>query len=228
MPNLPGKVNLQNDVISVIDKKIFMLVEGKDEVEFFSELFKNNNDLKGKELNEHIQIENGSGVSKFNKTIKALQLRTGFDNIDTLIVIRDGDGNEKSSFDSVCNAMKCVGLPVPEEINSFSVEVNGIKAGVFILPGRTLEGNMLEDLCLEIVANQTIKKHVDDYVSRICEDGNIENPKNIAKAKIQIFLASNKNIVNCIGLGAKKHYFDLNSDSLAELVDYFNQIQISV
>ena len=74
---------------------------------------------------------------------------------------------------------------------------------------------MLEDLCLKTVEHHPAMRCVATFIGCVLE---LENPpNNIAKAKAQAFLAAMPRLVNSVGLGAQKGYWDFNSEELTDL-----------
>ncbi|MHC4216239.1 MAG: DUF3226 domain-containing protein [Planctomycetota bacterium] len=49
--------------------------------------------------------------------------------------------------------------------------------------------------------------------------------KNIPKAKVQVFLATQPEIVDSVGLGALKKYWDFESPALDELKEFLNNLK---
>jgi hypothetical protein len=97
------------------------------------------------------------------------------------------------------------------------------KIGIFIMPGNSVDGNMLEDLCLKTVEEHPAMKCVCDFA--YCVSGLNNPPKNISKAKCQAFLATQPEIVNSVGLGARKDYWDFDSPALDELKQFLENLR---
>lgn len=226
MPTLPTEKNKES-FTSLISKKVYMLVEGKDEESFFNKFFQKNEQLQSLNLNENIEIESIRGIDNLDSSIGALITRTGFENVEILLILRDADNTHQGSFDSVCHILNKHGLPSPLTINDFSESGESIATGVYILPGKIedIAGNMLENLCLSIPDNPLIMPYIDDYLQNIIDNPDIVNPKNIHKSKLLVFLASHKDVPNTLGLGTQKNYFDLNHANLNLLVEFFAKVK---
>ena len=80
-----------------ITSKFLLLVEGKDEIKFFNDLF------KYMSIDE-IQILEVGGKSNFPKNIKQIKdiHDDGFSIVTNLGLIRDANDNAKAAFDSIC------------------------------------------------------------------------------------------------------------------------------
>ncbi|PEA23104.1 hypothetical protein CON40_01540 [Bacillus cereus] len=223
MPTIPGIIqsDCQNDSQGEVKKSKLLLVEGRDEVIFFEYLFKKNETLKGKF--DDVQIIDIGGVDNFKNELPALMNRTGFaDTVNSLAIVRDADKSFESAFQSVCNILSKNSLCSPSSPNTFS-EQGPIKVGVFIMPGDSESGTMLEDLCLKTKANHPAMEYVNSFFDSLEATG-IEKPRNPSKAKVQVFLAAMPKIVNSLGLGAAKGYWDLNHDSLTGLNNFLIEL----
>lgn len=184
-----------------------LAVEGKDEVSFFDKFF------------EHLGITDCEvvdviGKSQFKATITALLLRPGFtDNVTTFGLIRDADEDAESAFTSLHDLIQNQQLIPPNQDNEFASGTP--KVGIFIMPGN-LDTGMLEDLCLKIVENHPIMPCVDTLFDCV-SNSNVEQPKNISKAKVQAFLSTLPNLPRSIGEGAKQGCWDFKSPVLSDL-----------
>ncbi len=191
-----------------IEKTKIIAVEGNDEVNFFEAFFEKN------DIND-FQIINFGGKSKFKDKIKLLTKLDGFDEVTHFGLIRDADENYNSAFESLIYSLKNSYLPYPKKGHSFSEENNNLRVGIFIMPNKNKKG-ALENLCIEIIKEDKdfncIKKFID------CLS---EKPEKIEKSIIQIFLATKNPIVNSLGLGAKKGFFDFQNEKMKELLDFF-------
>ncbi|NIM17244.1 MAG: hypothetical protein GTO45_35000 [Candidatus Aminicenantes bacterium] len=189
-------------------------VEGDDEVNFFEKL------LEYMGISHLVDIRKSGGKDKFKDLMQAYTLARGFRNIEMIAVIRDADKNAKDAFRSVTGVLKKIGLKAPGNPGQFS---SGIPAvGIFIMPDNS-SGGMLEDLCLDTVKDHEAMKCVDDFI--VCTQKLKEGPKNIPKARVQAFLAAKPKIVNSIGLGAQKGYWDFDSQRLQPLISFLNQLK---
>ena len=206
----------------IINKKI-LAVEGNDEKNFFDKL------LKYLGISD-FQIEDVGGKEKFPKRFPALLKTPGFFAPDKtplvthLAIVRDKDKDE--ALKSIINIVTDAGLTAPTKNAEFSDAVP--KVGIFIMPGETVEGTMLEDLCLKTVENHPAMKCVDEFAS--CVSALPASPKNISKAKVQVFkaqvfLAAQPETVDSVGLGAQKNYWDFESPVLEELKQFLSHLK---
>jgi len=201
-----------------ITSRNVLAVEGQDEKNFFERLLRHIG-LKD------VQIERVEGKNRFKDKLPELLKTSGFFQADGssfvehLAIIRDKD--QGNAFGSVANIVAKAGLTPPEKHGEFSKAKP--KVGIFIMPGDTVDGTMLEDLCLKTVEDHRAMDCVEKFAS--CVAGLPDPPKNMSKArahvfKAYVFLAAQPEVVDCVGLGAQKDYWNLDSPVLSELKDF--------
>ncbi len=214
---------MPNSGPNTITNKKILAVEGIDEKNFFDKL------LKYWGISD-FQIEDIGGKDKFPKRFPALLKTTGFFAPDEtpfvthLAIVRDKDEDE--AFTSISNIVANAGLEPPTKQSTFSK--GNPKVGIFIMPGETVDGTMLEDLCLKTVENSPAMKCVNDFSSCVSELK--ATPKNIPKAKVQVFkaqvfLAAQTETVDSVGLCAQKGYWDFESPALEELKQFLSHLK---
>ena len=205
-----------------INSTNLLLVEGKDECNFFNALFSSMsissfflNDYGKIESNDiaqsthAIQIVDIGGAKNFAPQFPYLYGMEGFGRIEKLGFVRDAEEkNAKSAFDSICDILKKHGLPSPDKVGEINSS-NSPWVGIFIMPDNC-ESGMLEDLCLESIKTEKVYSCVDNFV-KCFEKGYTEEGKkhcNIHKAKVQAYLSAKSPIVPSLGLGAKLKHWD--------------------
>ncbi len=193
-------------------KEKLLVVEGKDEINFFRVLFEHMG------ISDSIDIRDAGGKDRFKTVLPTFTIASGFKSIKKIGIVMDADEHAENTFRSVSGTIEKIGLTPPEKPGNFSKNIPSV--GIFIMPDNNSNG-MLEDLCLSSVRDQKAMKCVEDFI--ICSQELQEKPKNIAKAKVQAFLAIKPTIVNSIGLGAQKGYWDLESDNLLPLISFLKK-----
>ncbi|MFH1097596.1 MAG: DUF3226 domain-containing protein [Candidatus Desantisbacteria bacterium] len=191
-------------------QKKLLVVEGKDEEKFFGALL---NHLKIID----IQISSRGGKTGINDCLLHLKTERGFNQLCSLGIVRDADTNPSSAFQSVCDALRKAGLPVPKA--PLITTEGDLRVGVMILPEEDCPG-ALEDLCLKSVKEDLAILCVEGYFQCLNEKG-IHVPTDepsavnvaISKAKVHAFLASRKNPEKRLGEAA--HAGDWNLESSA-------------
>jgi hypothetical protein len=201
-----------------ITSKRVLAVEGLDEKNFFDKL------LRYLGISD-FQIEDVGGKEKFPKRFPVLLKTPGFFTahespfVTHLAIIRDKD--EDDAFKSIADIITGAGLAPPIKHSAFSK--GNPKVGVFIMPGSKVKGTMLEDLCLKTVEDHPAMKCVNEFAS--CVSALEAKPKNMAKAKAQTFLAAQAEIVNSVGLGAQRGYWNFDSPALDELKQFLRYLK---
>ncbi len=212
-----------DDAPKPIKSRKVLAVEGKDEENFFDALLRHMNITD-------FDIREVGGKGQFRKKLPALVDARGFFLADGssfvthLAIIRDKD--EDKAFESIATIVGNTRLTPPTKPSEF---FNGNpKVGIFIMPGETIDGTMLEDLCLKTIENHNAMTCVNEFAS--CISALEPTPKNIPKAKVQVFkaqvfLAAQPEIVDSVGLGAQKKYWDFESSALDELKKFFIKLK---
>jgi hypothetical protein len=199
-----------------ITKKKLLAVEGQDEIAFFKELFEHMGML------DIVDLLEVKGKDNFKNEIPLLTRTTGFNDLEAVAIIRDADDSYKSAFESVKSVLKKNSLQAPERPGEFSQ--GNPKVGVFIMPDNKNSG-MLENLCLETVKEKEEMKCVNRFIDCANQLENPPKPKDIAKAKVQAFLALMPEVPNQVGLGAKKRCWDFDSAELAPLKNFLSELK---
>jgi hypothetical protein len=198
-----------------ITKKKLLLVEGNDEKNFLEELFRH---MRKEDI---VDIHDVAGKYNFKKNMPTFMKTPGFNDVEAIAIVRDADDSCTSAFQSVEGVLKENSFLPPGRPGEFSQ--GNPKVGVFIMPDNVNSG-MLEDLCLETVK----EKEGMECVNRFIDCANqLENPpkeKDIAKAKVQAFLAIMPGVLDMVGLGAKKRYWDFDSATLEPLKNFLSEL----
>jgi hypothetical protein len=204
-------------MIGQIEKSSILVVEGKDEEQFFQSLLRHLNI-------ERIQILPLGGKTQLKDNLNAIKSLTGYDDVNSIGIVRDANGNRKGAFDSVCSALKGADLPVPD--NPLIPVAGDPKVTVMIMPPEENmgTGRMLEDLCYAAVAEDRAIKCVKQYFECLEEQG-LSLPDNaIAKARIHAFLASRKEPDLRLGEAAQKGYWRWDNPAFDEVKAFLQQL----
>ncbi|MFM4925134.1 DUF3226 domain-containing protein [Aeromonas veronii] len=201
----------------MISSDKIILVEGKDEIGFFTAL------CEKEELQEYQIIEVG-GVDKFKNELPVIINDRNFDDVTSIGIIRDADGSINAALQSIKAILEKNGLSAPDGHSSIKA-VENRKIGLFIMPGNRDEG-MLENLVLDSVSNSPVKIQADRYIE------NLKNalppdvfPQNEHKARLHAYLSGMKKFVPSLGLATQKGYFDLDSEHFNELKQFLNDLK---
>ena len=213
-----GKLQIDDGILR---SEKLITVEGQDEVYFFDAL------LRYLEILD-VEIREFGGKTKFIKKIKAINTLQNIENLKKLAIIRDADTDDINlTFESITDILKVTKIDdntliPPEKIGQFS---HGLpKIGIYVMPDNKNNG-MLEDLCLKTVNDTEAMKCVEIFYK--CAEELKGSPKIPAKSKAQVFLAAMPKIVNSVGLGAQKKYWNFDSKELEELKTFLNNFKES-
>ncbi|AXH99847.1 hypothetical protein DV702_08925 [Sporosarcina sp. PTS2304] len=213
---IPNKVSKDSKMPFQIEKTKLLFVEGKDEVFFFDKLFKH------LEI-EDIQLVEIGGVEQMSVKLAAFMLIPDFESVKSIGFVRDAD----HSFDSAMQSMRMIlennGLQSSSNHGQVTQDESDRRIGIFIMPGENIEGTMLEDLCLHIIKERKYVELIDQYIVDLNKN-ELPVPSNLAKAKTQIYLASQRKIVHSIGLAAQKRYWDLTHPGLDEFKEFIKKL----
>lgn len=200
---------------NTIKEESLILVEGQDEINFFKAL--------GKHLRiGPFEIKESGGNKQFKRRFPAIVRTPGFKNVKKLLIIQDADENIKGTFQSLTDKLKKEKLKPPAKLEEFSTGTPSVC--IFLMPGNS-ENGMLEDLCLKTVHDDPGMKCVESFSD--CVATLDEQPKNIAKAKAQVFLATKPKIQKAVGIAAQKGYWNLDSLKLDPIKDILQSLNSS-
>lgn len=195
-----------------IELPILLAVEGKDEVNFFETYFLKNG-LKT------VQVVDVGGQNQFKNLFPLLTKTPGFKNIRALGIIRDAETDPDAVSRSIKDQLVKSKLPSPQSPGIF--EDGPPRVGYFVVPSFNRAG-MLENLCIDSV-QETPKLLLADIL--VSEAGSLpEPPSNKPKAIVQAYLACMPEIVNSIGVAAKKDYWNFSADAFKEMFQFVAEL----
>jgi len=201
------------DATIVISEPNLLVVEGVEEQMFFDGLI-------GHLRLQHIQVLPIGGKTRLRERLGALVRSSGFANVVSLGVVRDADDNADGAFQSVRDALRSVGLPLPERPLVAAGEVPRVTVVILPEPGKP---GMLEDLCLQSVAQDPSMFCVDE-VFRCLPQRGVPLPRNMSKARIQVFLASREEPGKRVGEAAQAGYWPWDNGAFDHLKAFLRQI----
>ena len=172
-------------------KSRLMVVEGKEDQEFFIQLAKHMNVLDGWPL----QIEQLEGKGNFREYLLALTRHPRFAKLTTIGIVRDADFGI-NSFQSVqdtirsANRLNARELPVPQQVMEFAQ--GAPNTGVLILPASDREG-MIEDLVLDLFQSDPVNLCVETFFTCLRENNMPIARERLPKARLRTFITG-KNV----------------------------------
>ncbi len=195
-----------------IEKKILLLVEGKDPRNFF-EAFIEHLSL------ENIQIQDFGGVDELRGFLLGFVNMPNFHEIVRSIgIVRDAESSAEGAFQSVQSSLKNAKLSVPH--NPQESTATHPRVTVLILPGDNRQG-MLETLLCESFVNTPEDRCINDFFKCVeaLRDMSIKRPE---KARAHAYLTTKPEPHVSVGVAAKKKYLDLNHNVFSNIRDFFN------
>ena len=196
-----------------INKPKQLVVEGEDEKAFFRYL------LNHLQIGD-VQIQAYGGVKQLKKWFKGFVLMSNFHIVESVGIIQDADDNANAAFTRVCNVLTNVGKNPPNAPFLLSSGTPQITIG--ILPGPEVQSGMLEDLCLMTVENDAAMGFVTNYLD--CLQMLSNPPKNLAKAKLQAFLASRREPTIGLRRAAEKGDWNWDHSALTPVVEFLKSL----
>lgn len=172
-------------------KSRLMVVEGKEDQEFFIQLARHMNVLEGWPL----QIEQLEGKGNFSDFLLALTRHPRFGKLSAIGIVRDADFGT-NSFQSVQDTIRSANrsntrqLPVPQRIMEFAQ--GAPNTGVLILPSSEREG-MIEDLVMDLFLDDPVNQCVDSFFKCLSENNVPISQERLPKARLRTFITG-KNI----------------------------------
>jgi hypothetical protein len=201
------------DATIVISKPNLLVVEGVEERVFF-------NALIGHLRLQNVQVLPIGGKTKLRDELGALVISPSFASVVSLGVVRDADDDPDGAFQSVRGALTSVGLPSPER--PLTPVGTAPEVTVVILPEPGKPG-MLEDLCLQSVAQDPSMLCVEELFRCLPTQG-LPLPRNMSKARIQVFLASREEPGKRVGEAAQAGYWPWDDKAFDHLKAFLRQI----
>jgi len=198
--------------IEIIQPNV-IVVEGKDDELFFSAFIKHLGLA-------NIQIIPIGGKTELRPKLNALVTSPNFSQVTSLGIVRDADANPATAFQSMCDALRQVNLPVPHQ--TLVRAGNNPQVVVMVLPDKDTPGE-LEDLCLQAVVYDPAIKCVDQYFLCLQQNG-ISSPKSLSKAKIHAFLASRTKPDLRLGEAAQKGYWPWNTQAFENVKKFLYSV----
>jgi len=198
-----------------IDKEKLLMVEGKDEINFFNSL------LISIDISD-VQVMEVGGKFNFKNVFPGITKMSDFNSVKSYGIVRDADDNHDDTLCSIIDLLKKYKQPYPSTSGKI-VDKNNKKVGIFIVPDNNQAG-MLETLCLKSIEDLPENDCVESYFECLKNVDSI--PSNMYKAKLQAYLASREKYCPSLGIGAQKKYFDFNNKIFSDLKLFLSNLFI--
>ena len=172
------------------------LVEGKDEVTFYSA-------IAGHINIPDIEIRSFEGVNNLRGTLEALRGIEGFGRLTSLGIVRDAEGNGAAALQSARDALGATGFAVPAR----GLERAGASPAVVVLinPHERPSGRF-EDVCAESIRDTPVMECVEKYIACLKKLGT-GVPAREWKTRVHAFIAAQEHPEVSLGVAARSGYF---------------------
>jgi hypothetical protein len=174
-----------------IEERKLILAEGVDAYYFWIWSYKEWN-------YQGIQVLDFGGITSLRQYLDVLTDSEGFDSVESLVIMRDAEGNPYSAVDSIRDSLTQFGLAAPRQ--AFAYDGQSPNVAYVIFPATadangnvSLRPGTLEDLCLETVREDIIMPCVDQYVA--CLEQVAGALKTRHKSQLHAFLAGKSDYV---------------------------------
>ena len=196
-----------------IEKDKILVVEGKDEFNFFQRYFR----VHGV---TDIQIMPIGGKTKLTENLGLLVNDDYFDSVSCVGIIRDADDDPQAALTSVKYSIDHYGFTSPtNHLQRFGVDPSWI---ILILPDISQTG-ALEDTLLFSVQADCAMPFVNQFYSDLNANG-CQFPSKLNKSKTLCFLSSRTVYCNYIGLAAQNNVWNMNSPAFANIHNIIGQM----
>ena len=172
-------------------KSRLMVVEGKEDQEFFIKLAKHMNVLDGWPLH----IEQLKGKGNFREFLRSLMRHPRFGTLTDIGIVRDADfggGALQSVQDTIrsANERNPRQLPVPQ--HALHIAQGTPNTIVLILPSSQREG-MIEDLVMDLFQDDPVNLCVDTFFTCLRKNNMPVSQERLPKARLRTFITG-KNV----------------------------------
>jgi len=181
-------------------------------------------------FSEDIQVMDFGGNSDLLEQLKVLKVTPGFDEIKTLLIVRDAERDASSAVRQIRTALENNGFSAPDGPHRWvkDEENNGIHIGFLLFPGcdEAPMAGTLEDLCAFILKEPAPPKLL-EVVDRFLDQLKTERGRDFVhrfKTRLHTCLAvSDKYVGMKIGEAAKAGAFDWSDEKLTPLREFIQE-----
>ncbi len=214
-----------------IEKQYLIVCEGRD-AEGFLKIYLNSISDTNTNFSEDIQIINFGGNNELTNRLKNLRNTPGFDNLKSLLIIRDAETDFKSAMQSIQKSLESNELPVPKSPFMWELPKDETpekdetpKIGFLLFPTCDAEptNGTLEDLCFSILSNTKapeLKQEIAHFMDTLREKHQFNFARPFKTQLHTYFSIHDKYVSLKIGEAARAGAFDWNHAKLAPLKEF--------
>ena len=200
-----------------------ILCEGKDAFNFLVNYLNSNAFSEQPELSRIVQVEDFGGNSELPSKLLLWSKAPGFQNLKSLVIIRDAETSADSAVNSITSAFDATGIPAPGNPHQFVNEGN-LKTGFLLFPecsSELVEGT-LEDLCLSIVkdSESVVISEIEAFLISLEVQRIRSFPRRFKTQLHTYFSITDRYVSFKIGEAAKAGAFDWNSPKLDSIKEF--------
>ncbi|MDR0920073.1 MAG: hypothetical protein LBM93_12655 [Oscillospiraceae bacterium] len=191
------------------DTKIIIIVEGKNDRDFFECYLEHL--IKNKIITENlIQIAKTDGNKKLKQTLNTLQLAPNFDNITEVLIIFDSDNSYDETF-----------TRIESQTNNFMP-----KPKIILMPAfDNSKSGTLEDLCLDILKTKEKEKYLNISDKAVSEAEQVSNDKYNSKKRFYTYFSiQDKYVETQMKKIATLNAFNFNAPELTPLKELLQKL----
>lgn len=210
-----------------IQKPHLVLCEGRDEQEFLIKYLNSAAlaDVPG--FSDDIQVIDFGGNSQLARMLAILKNMENFDQLVSLLIIRDAETNAESACREIQHALKQNDFPTPQKPHCWVGQL--LKVGFVLFPtcNDIARNGTLEDLCLSILSDPQAEdtlKEISLFLKQL-ENRRQKPLSRIFKAKLHTYFSVHNNYVSLkIGEAAEAGAFDWNNPALDPLKVFMQEV----
>lgn len=213
-----------------IRKRYLILCEGKDEL-FFLIAYLNSTPLSATPgFSEDIQVMDFGGNSDLFEQLEVLKVTPGFDEVKTLLIVRDAEKDASAAVQQVRTALKHNGFAAPDRPHQWVTDKGNkdIDIGFLLFPAchEAPIAGTLEDLCLSILKGPDAPKlleAVDRFLERLERERGRDFTRRF-KTRLHTCLAVSDDYVGMkIGEAAHAGAFGWSDEKLTPLREFIRE-----
>lgn len=170
-------------------------------------------------MKKDVQVFDFGGNEELQNFIATLKKMEGFDQIRSMLILRDAEKDASQAQRDVCTVLKAETLPIPDSACSWKQDKIRVAYAFFPNCAENPENGTLEDLCLDILSekNKTILGKIDGFIEKLKEECNREFPHEFKTKLHTYFSVTDKYISLKIGEAAKAGAFSWDDKKLLPL-----------
>lgn len=210
-----------------IRKQHLILCEGRDAEEFLIAYLNSDALSDIPSFSNDFQVMDFGGNENLSNYIELLKNMEGFEQVKTILIIRDAERNATTSMKQIQSNLQKNGIPVPETTYCWQGET--LKVGFLLFPtcNSTVQVGTLEDLCLSILKennNQVIIHEIIAFMKNLENNYNRTFPHEF-KTKLHSYFSITDDFVSMkIGEAARAQAFDWNHENLIPIKNFLLEI----